>query len=356
MAAAARTAATPGRHPTRSALAEIGRDFVADYAGEGLVRLLPADLAVKMASAMPDSLLTDGDVRKDWSRGLVAAFALFGLEPKYCHAIATFFEQGTEEVGKRMDKMDGKGGDADRKVIREAMGSKKALLEPLREKKEGADAQKKSMPDYFTAKAAIKDEKLREKLSEIERALKDDKYVELRKLLPNIELALKSGTPGDIRKALTDIKLKLEQTKRVRLHEKLPAIELALKSDKDDDRRKVLSDIELVLKDDEYDPDAFRRFLRRGAYRIKTTPDELTEIAKASMIDIMYGVERLKGLMAGERGEGGVTSKLKKLGEDLLDDVFQGDGTGTAAERLNAKVTASRALVQAATARNRRVD
>lgn len=357
MAAAVRSGNVRSSKTLNVAIIEETKELLAGIVGERLINLMSEEWIASMAGKLPDSLLTSNDTRLKWAMGAGIFAGALGLQTGERDALQNFLVQSVEEIGKRSAELDARDMDKNKPLIRESMAKHKSGLEALRAKKDQGNAdQKKALPDYFTAKAAIKDEKLRVKLSEVERALKDDKYVELRKLLPVIESALTSNKTVDRRKALTDIKLVLEQTKRIRLHEKLPAIELALTSDKDDDRRKALSDIKLVLKDEEYDPDAFRRFLRKGAYRIKTTPDELTEIAKASMTDITYGVERLKGLMAGERGEGGVASKLKKLGEDLLDDVLQGDGTGTAAERLNAKVTASRALVQAATARNRRVD
>ena len=95
--------------------------------------------------------------------------------------------------------------------------------------------------------------------------------------------------------------------------------------------------------------------MRAGAYRIHTTPEELIDIAKASKSpEHTYGVERLQSLMAGQRGEGGVSGKLKVFTEDLVDDVFTSGGINQAAEAFSAKVNNTRDIVQKATAKRRR--
>lgn len=264
---------------TRVAIVEEAKEFAAGIAGEWLINLIPADWVLEAADKLPDQLLTDGDSRKRWSAaiGLVVS-GLGGLESSHRNALQNFLEQTAEEIGKRRDKLDGKGGEADRKVIREAMKASESKLHSLRKKEEqGEKVQKRALPDYFSAKAAIKDETCKKTLSEIEQAMKTA------------------------------------------------------------------------------DKDAYERFMRSGAYRIHTTPEELIDIAKASKEpDHTYGVERLKSLMSGQRGEGGVGGKLKVFTEDLVEDVFSGGGLDQAAATFDAKVAASRKLVQDATAKRRR--
>ncbi|MCK9361364.1 hypothetical protein M0Q28_04005 [Patescibacteria group bacterium] len=257
---------------------EEAREMIAGAAAEKAVQLMPADLVETIASRIPGKLLFDGDTRLKWASGIGLAFAGLGLETGWRQAAENFLVQGVEEVGKISATLDANNPEESRKAIRGALEKKRSLLEPLKSKQDQGDkVQKKASPDYFSAKAAIKDDAFKKTLSEIEQALKAA------------------------------------------------------------------------------DKDAYERFMRAGAYRIQTTPEELIDIAKASKEpDHTYGVERLKSLMSGQRGEGGVGGKLKSFTEDLVEDVFHGGGLDQAATTFDKKVEDSRKIVQDATAKRRR--
>lgn len=247
----------------RVAILEEAKELGAGIAGQLFIQMIPAGWVATAAEMLPDSLLTDNDSRLRWSAGAgLVAGTLLGLESAQRNALQSFLVQTAEEIGKRSAEMDGRGTDKDRKVIHEAAQKHKGLLEPLRSQKDQGDKmQQKALPDYFTAKATMEDDKLREKLSKIEQAFE--------------------------------------------------------KADKD----------------------AFVRFMRKGAYRVQTTPKELVDIAKTSEgPDHTYGIMRLQSLMAGQRGEGSTGSKLKSIAEGLLDDVLDGNDADTAARKFGTGV------------------
>ncbi len=160
---------------TRVALVEEAKEFAAGIAGEWFINLIPPSWVLEAAEKLPDQLLTDGDSRKRWSAaiGLIVG-GLAGFDSSHRNAMQNFLEQTAEEIGKRRDKLDGKGGDIDRKVIRESMKASEAKLEPLRKKEREDAVQKRALPDYYTAKAAIKDKGLRDQLTKIEMELKKE--------------------------------------------------------------------------------------------------------------------------------------------------------------------------------------
>lgn len=263
---------------TRLAFLDEAKKFIAGRGGEWLIRLIPADWVMKAADKLPDSFLNDGDARERWSAGIgLALNGLVGISPAARTAFESFLEQTAEEIGKRKDKLDGHGGDQDRTVIREAMKTAEGKLEPLREKSDQGDkVQKKVLPDYFTARAAIKEDKLREKLSEIE--------------------------------------LKLDENTR-------------------------------------------KRLMSKDAYCIQTTPEELIDIAKTSNgPEHLYGIMRLKSLMDGRRGEGGIKEKVKTIAEDLLDNIIKGDGKKKTSKRFDEAINKTRANIRAKTEKLRRFD
>ncbi len=262
---------------TRSAFLDEAKRFVAGRAGEWIIRLIPGDWVTSMADKLPESLLTDGDTRESWSTGIgLVLDKLTGLQPGHRSAFQSFLEQTAEEIGKRKDKLDGKGGDQDRTVIREAMKASEGKLDPLREKTDQGDkVQKKVLPDYFTAKAAIKEDKIRATLSEIEQSLPEEDFAE---------------------------------------------------------------------------------FMRRGAYKIQTTPEELIDIAKTSMGDHEYGIMRLKSLVDGRRSEGSLKEKVKTIAENLLQDMVKGDGEKKGSVRFDEAVNETRAKIQAAVRKLRSFD
>lgn len=250
--------------PVRNAFVEEAMEAIGGVVGEGIIRLLPVEIIDQVVDKIPDSFMTDSDKRRKWARYTALTIGVpFGLESGGRNALQEFLDKSGEALGEIRSELDGHGTANDRAKIRGVIDGKKSLLEPLRKKEQGDKVQKRALPDYFTAKAAVKDDGYRDKLTEIEREF-----------------------------------------------------------------RRV-------------DAVAFGRFERSGAFRIQTTPEELIDIAKGSQSDLSYGVERLKGLMNGQRGEGGIKAKVKAFAEDLLDDALQGDGIDGAAERLSERLTAS---------------
>ncbi len=263
--------------PVRNAFVEEAMEAIAGVVGEGFIRLLPVEIVDQVIDKIPDSFMTDSDKRRKWARYTsLAVGTAFGLESGGRNSIQEFLDQSGEELGKVRNELDGHGTDNDRAKIRQAIEGKKSLLEPLRKKEQGDKVQKRVAPDYFTAKAAVKD----------------------------------------------------------------------------DEHRDELTRVELELKHTE--PEVYKRFMRMGAYRVQTTPEELIDIAKGSKKDLGYGVERLKGLMLGQRGEGGTKAKLSGFAEDLIDDVLRGDGADKATRRFDKHVDSARNTLQASTKKLRR--
>jgi hypothetical protein len=268
-----------GRLNVRSAFFEETMKIAAGIAAEQGIRFLSEDTIRKFARVIPERLLHDNDSRLHWAGMLGIALGAVGIETAKRESIENFFVQAAEEVGKISNKIDVDDHEGGRKAIRGAVEAKKGgLLAALKGGKDQGDkVQKQALPDYFTAKAAIKDQDVQDTLTEIEAALPADK----------IEI-----------------------------------------------------------------------FLNRGGYRVSTTPEELISIAKASNSKDghAYGVRRLLGLMNGQRGEGSTGSKLRSLGENLLDDVLHSNDADSTAERFGKGVDDTRKKVQAATAKSRKFD
>lgn len=155
---------------------EEAREMIAGVAAERAIQILPKEVVEKIASVLPERLLFDNDARLRWASVIGLAFAGLGLESTWRHATENFLVQGAEEVGKISAKLDADKPEESRKLIHDAIEKKRSLLDPLKPKKEQGDAaQKKALPDYFTAKAAIKDRNVQDVLTEIEAALPRDK-------------------------------------------------------------------------------------------------------------------------------------------------------------------------------------
>lgn len=116
----------------------------------------------------------------------------------------------------------------------------------------------------------------------------------------------------------------------------------------------ILTEIEAALGTQ--DADRYDHFMRKGAYRIQTSPQELASIAEQSDLDEKhaYGVLRLISLMDGSRGEGGVKAHLKKIVENLLDELTKDEGKGHASKRLDRHLRHASKTLDAAIAKARR--
>lgn len=238
-----------------------GVEILVGMMAEQGVASLPDDWVENILDHISPRFLENPDKQKRFAK---LASAPFG---EHAGKVESVLVETFEELGHRKSALT-EDPDHNAKVVREALQTVKkrrggAGANDKPSKDQGDKVQKKVAPDYFTAKAAVKDDGYRDKLTEIEREF-----------------------------------------------------------------RRV-------------DAVAFGRFERSGAFRIQTTPEELIDIAKGSQSDLSYGVERLKGLMNGQRGEGGIKAKVKAFAEDLLDDALQGDGIDGAAERLSERLTAS---------------
>lgn len=165
-----------GGGPIRNAFIEEAMEAIGGVVGEGIIRLLPVEIIDQVGDRIPDSFMTDNDKRRKWARYVALAIGTpFGLESGGRNAIQEFLDQSGEELGKIRNELDGHGTANDRAKIRQAIDGKKSLLEPLRKKEQGDKVQKRALPDYFTAKAAIKDQDVQDTLTEIEAALPADK-------------------------------------------------------------------------------------------------------------------------------------------------------------------------------------
>ncbi len=161
-----------GGGPIRNAFIEEAMEAIGGVVGEGIIRLLPVEIIDQVGDRIPDSFMADNDKRRKWARYVALAIGTpFGLESGGRNAIQEFLDQSGEELGKIRNELDGHGTANDRAKIRQAIDGKKSLLEPLRKKEQGDKVQKRALPDYFTAKAAIKDQDVQDTLTEIEAAL-----------------------------------------------------------------------------------------------------------------------------------------------------------------------------------------
>ncbi|MCC6563409.1 hypothetical protein IT087_00785 [Candidatus Uhrbacteria bacterium] len=252
-----------------------GVEILVGMIAEQGVASMPEDWVENVLDHISPHFLDNPDKQKRFSK---LASAPFG---EHAGKVESVLVETFEELKNRKAALN-EDSDNNGKIVREALqtvAARRGGKAPKGEKSkdQGDKVQKPATPDYFTAKAAIKDDTLREKLSKIEQAMKV------------------------------------------------------------------------------HDAEAYQRFMRAGAYRIRTTPEELLDIAKVSEEpDHAYGVERLKSLMSGQRGEGGVGGKLKSFTEDLVDDVFHGGGIDQAAANFDVKVGQTSADVKAATDKRRR--
>lgn len=162
--------------PVRNAFVEEAMEAIGGVVGEGIIRLLPVEIVDQVGDRIPDSFMTDNDKRRKWARYVALAIGMpFGLESGGRNALQEFLDQSGEELGKIRNDLDGHGTANDRAKIRQVIDGKKSLLEPLRKKEQGDRVQKRALPDYFTAKAAIKDQSIQDILTAIEAALPADK-------------------------------------------------------------------------------------------------------------------------------------------------------------------------------------